>query len=79
MNDKKKKLSRMATWTVAVFAAVFALTAAIMWLVYYPMTAGSSWNVMVAVLKASWPIFLIDLVLCAGVYVGYKLYLDRQK
>jgi hypothetical protein len=79
MNDKKRKLSRMVTWTVAVFATVFAVTAAVMWLVYFPTTAGSSWNVLGAVLKAGWPIFVIDLVLCIGVYFGYKLYLDRKK
>lgn len=79
MNDTKKKLSKMATWTVAVFATIFAVAAAVMWLVYYPITAGSSWNVLGAVMKAGWPIFVLDLALCVGVYFGYKLYLNRKK
>ena len=79
MNDTKKKLSKMATWTVAVFATIFAVAAAVMWLVYYPTTAGSSWNVLGAVMKAGWPIFVLDIVLCVGVYFGYKLYLGRKQ
>ncbi len=78
MNDKKKKLSKMAAWTVAVFATVFAVATAVLWLVYFPTTGGSSWNVLGQVFKAGWLIYVIDVVLCAGVYIGYKLYLDRK-
>jgi hypothetical protein len=77
--DNKKKLARMATWTIAVFATVFAVTTAAIWLVKYPTTAGSTWNVLGAVLASGWMIYLIAAVLCFVAYFGYKLYLDRKK
>ena len=42
MNDNSKNLKKMATWTIAVFATVFALTTAVIWLVTYPTMTGSS-------------------------------------
>ena len=77
--DNKKKLARMATWTIAVFATVFAVATAAIWLVYYPVTAGSSWNVIGSVLAAGWLIYLVAAVACLAFYFGYKIILDRKK
>jgi hypothetical protein len=79
MDDKVKKLKKMATWTIAVFATVFAVFMALFWLLNYPVTGGSPWNVLKAALTSGWIVFLIDAVLCIATYFGYKLYLDRKK
>ena len=79
MNDKPKQLKKMATWTIAVFATVFAVFMALFWLLVYPVTSGSVWNVLGAALSAGWLIFVLAAVLCFGTYFGYKLYLDRKK
>ena len=69
----------MATWTIAVFATIFAIFMALFWLITYPVTSGSAWNVIGEALKAGWLIFVIAAVLCLGTYFGYKLYLERKK
>jgi hypothetical protein len=79
MNDKQKQLKKMATWTISVFATVFAVTMAVIWLVKYPTTSGSTWNVLGAVLSTGWLIFVVAAVLCLLAYIGYKFYLDRKK
>jgi hypothetical protein len=79
MDDKTKKLKKMATWTIAVFATIFAVTTAVLWLVTYPTTTGNSWTVLGAVIKSGWLIYVLDVVLCVVAYFGYKLYMDRKK
>jgi len=79
MNDKSKKLRKMATWTIAVFATVFALSTAVLWLLKYPITTGSNWNVLGAVLASGWLIYVVAAILCIAAYFGYKYYLDRKK
>ena len=79
MNDNSKNLKKMATWTIAVFATVFALTTAVIWLVTYPTMTGSSWSVLGAVLGSGWLIYVVAALLCVAAYFGYKLYLDRKK
>lgn len=79
MKDNSKQLKKMATWTIAVFATVFAVFMALFWLLAYPTTGGSAWNILGAAFGTGWPIFVIAAVLCFGAYFGYKLYLDRKK
>ena len=79
MKDNSKQLKKMATWTIAVFATVFAVFMALFWLLAYPTTDGSPWKVMGAAIGTGWPIFLIAAVLCLVAYFGYKSYLDRRK
>jgi len=79
MKDNSKQLKKMATWTIAVFATIFAVFMALFWLLKYPVTSGSLWNVIGEALKAGWLIFVIAAVLCLGAYFGYKLYLERKK
>ncbi len=78
MDEEKKKLKRMATWTITVFAAVFAITFAVLWLVNYPLSANGI-DAIGNVFATGWPIFLADLVLCLLVYGGYSLYLNKNK
>jgi hypothetical protein len=78
MDDKTKKIKRMATWTIAVFATIFAVTFAVLWLPIYKMS-GSTLSAIGGVFAAGWLVLLIDLVLCVGAYFGYRLYLDRKK
>jgi hypothetical protein len=79
MNDKSKQLKKMATWTIAVFATVFAVVMALFWLLVYPVTAGSVWNVLGAALRAGWLIFVIAAVVCLATFFSYKFYLERKK
>ena len=79
MDENSKKLKRMAIWTIAVFATVFAVFMALFWLVNYPVTGGSAWSVLVAALSTGWLIFLIAAVLCFLVYFSYKYYLGHKK
>jgi hypothetical protein len=78
MDDKTKKLKRMATWTIAVFATIFAVTFVVLWLPLYKMS-GSALSAVGEAFAAGWLVLLVELVLCAGGYFGYKLYMDRKK
>jgi cytochrome b subunit of formate dehydrogenase len=78
MDDKKKKLRKMATWTVALFATIFAVTFAILWLPTYPQSK-SALDAIGSVFSQAWLVIVLALVLCAGSYIGYKVYLDGKK
>jgi hypothetical protein len=78
MNDNSKKLKRMAIWTVAIFATVFAVVMAILWIPLFNGGA-SAINAVGQALAAGWLIILIALVLCVGTYVGYLYYLKSKK
>jgi cytochrome c oxidase assembly factor CtaG len=71
MNENAKKLKKMATWTIAIFAAILAIVLAVLWIINFPISNSA--------FKLGWPILLLDLVLCAGVYVGYSSYLKNKK
>ena len=77
MDEKKKKLRRMATWTIALFGAILAVAFGVLWLVN--QDAGSKTAVLGQVLKSGWLVLLVDLVLCGGVYVVYNLVVNRKK
>ena len=79
MDQNKSKLRRMAVWTIVIFAAIFASVLAALWIALYNMGAGSASGALSQALASGWPILLIDLVLCAGVYFGYRYFLLRQK
>jgi hypothetical protein len=78
MDEKKLKLRKMATWTIAVFATIFAVTFAVLWLVSY-QGSGSAIGTIGSIFKNAWLILTLDLVLCAGAFVGYRFYLDAKK
>jgi uncharacterized RDD family membrane protein YckC len=71
MDEKKKKLNRMAIWTITIFATVFAIVLAVLWLV-----SGGSLG---TALTAGWPILLLVAVICIVVYFGYRFILLRKK
>lgn len=78
MNTNTNKLKKMATWTVAIFATVFAIVMAVLWIQLY--SAGSP--AMTALGQAfgeGWLMILITLVLCIGTYFGYFFYINRKK
>ncbi len=78
MDVKSKKLKKMATWTIAIFATIFAVTFAVLWLVNFK-GSGSSLATVGSIFSQAWLIIVIDLVLCVGAFVGYKYYLDAKK
>jgi uncharacterized integral membrane protein len=78
MNENAKKLKKMATWTIAIFAAILAIVLAVLWIINFPIS-NSAFDALGKAFKLGWPILLLDLVLCAGVYVGYSSYLKNKK
>jgi uncharacterized membrane protein (DUF485 family) len=77
MDEKKKKLKKMATWTIAIFATVFAVTFAVLWLVNYPLST-SGMDAIGKVFATGWPILVADLVLCVLVYAGYSFFTNKK-
>jgi hypothetical protein len=79
MDEKKSKVRKMAVWTIVIFAAMFASVLAALWIALYNMGAASASGALGQAFGSGWPILLIDLILCAGVYFGYRYTLNRQK
>ena len=79
MVEKKSNLRRMAVWTIAIFATIFASVLAALWVALYNVGGGSAFATLGQAFGTGWPILLIDLILCAGVYFGYRYFLNRQK
>ncbi len=78
MNNNATKIKKMATWTVAIFATVFAVVMAVLWIQLY----GAGTPALKALGQAfgeGWVIILVALVLCAGTYIAYYLYISRKK
>jgi uncharacterized membrane protein (DUF485 family) len=78
MDEKKKKLKRMATWTIAIFATVFAVAFAVLWLTIYPLSA-SGMDAIGKVFASGWPILLADAVLCILIYGIYSVVVGGKK
>lgn len=78
MDEKKKKLKKVATWTIAVFGTIFAVTFAVLWLPIYQMSKNAL-DAVGKVFASGWPIMVIALVLCVATYVGYSIYLKNKK
>ena len=78
MDDKNKKLKRMSTWTIAIFAVVFAIVLVIFWLINFQVSH-NTFKALGDAFVSSWPILLLDLVLCGGTYIGYSYYLKSKK
>ena len=78
MDEKKVKLTKMAIWITAIFATIFAVTFAILWLPIYPQS-GTAMSALGKVFAVGWPILALDLVLCTFIYFAYRFYLNRQK
>jgi hypothetical protein len=79
MDEKKTKLRKMAVWTIVIFAAIFASVLAALWVALYNVRVVSASAALGQAFGSGWPILLIDLVLCAGAYIGYNYYLNSQK
>jgi hypothetical protein len=78
MDDTAKKLRKMSTWTVAVFAVIFAIVLVVLWIINYPVSH-SAFTALGEAFKSGWSLLLIDLVLCVGTYLGYSYYLKSKK
>jgi hypothetical protein len=78
MDENAKKLKKMATWTVAVFATLFALVMTVLWIPLFN-SSGSAINAIWQAFGEGWLIILIAFVLCVGTYIGYSLYLKGKK
>jgi hypothetical protein len=78
MNDNSKKLKKMAIWTAAIFATIFAVVMAVLWIPLFNAGASAIGAVGQAFAEG-WLIFLIALLLCVLTYTGYSYYIKRKK
>ncbi len=78
MDDKKLLLKKMASWTITIFAAVFSVVMAVMWLVTYPRFTGNPLKVLEAAFGEVWYVILVAAGLCILAYFGYTLYLKKK-
>jgi hypothetical protein len=78
MNENTKKLKRMAVWTIAVFATIFALVMAALWIPLFNAGA-SALGAIGQAFAAGWSIFVIVAILCFAAYFGYKYFLNQKK
>ncbi len=78
MDEKSNKLRKIGAWTLAVYATVFAVTFATLWLAYYK-TLNSELVTIWKIFSTAWGILLADFVLCAGVFMAYKMYLKKRR
>ncbi|MBM3153633.1 MAG: hypothetical protein FJZ96_15760 [Chloroflexi bacterium] len=75
MDEKQKKLKRMAVWLIAVFAAVFAIVITIFW----QITGGVGLSSIGLAFKYGWPILAVAAALCLVVYFAYLFLVNRKK
>jgi hypothetical protein len=78
MDENSKKLKRMATWTIAIFATIFAIVMAVLWIPLFNAGA-SAFAAIGKAFAAGWVIFLIVAILCVAAYYIYKYYLGHKK
>jgi amino acid transporter len=78
VKENINKLKKMATWTIAIFATIFAVVMAVLWIPIY----NSGIPAISAIGQAfaeGWVIILLALVLCGGTYLGYTIYIKQKK
>lgn len=79
MEDKnKKKLRNMASWSVAVFATVFAVVMAVLWIPLF-YAGNSAFAAIGKAFTEGWIPIVLALGLCVGTYAGYYIYLGHKK
>jgi polyferredoxin len=78
MNDNSKQLKKMAIWTTAIFATIFAIVMAVLWIPLFNAGATALGAVGQA-FSEGWVMILIALVLCVGTYAGYSFYSKNRK
>jgi cytochrome b subunit of formate dehydrogenase len=78
VNDNSLKIKKMASWTLAVFATIFAVVMAVLWTPLY--TSGTpAFTAIGKALAEGWLMIVIALALSVGMYLGYSLYINRKK
>ncbi len=78
MTENSIKLKKMATWTVAIFATIFAVVMAVLWIPLYSSGIPAI-SAIGQAFAGGWVIILLALVLCGGTYLGYSFYIKRMK
>jgi Na+-driven multidrug efflux pump len=78
MDNKDKRVRRMAIWTITVFATVFSVIMAALWLFFWPST-GDRLQAVSLSLNSGAPIYLVVGFLCIATYFGYQFFANRKK
>ncbi len=76
--NNTNKLKRMATWTVAIFATIFAVVMAVLWIQLYS-SGTPALTALGQAFAEGWVIILVALILCGGTYLGYSLIINQKK
>lgn len=77
MDDTKRRIQRMAVWTVTVFATVFSVTMTLLWMLFSPLGGTPLQGIWLA-LSFGWPVFLASAGLCAGAFFLYRFLIHRK-
>ncbi len=77
MDDSKRRIQRMAVWTITVFATVFSVTMALLWLLVGPL-ADSALQRVWLVFSFGWPVFLLSGGLCAAAFLIYRRFFSKK-
>ncbi len=72
MDEKLKKARRFGLWLVVLFAVVFAVVTAIMYMMVQPLTGGAGIAAIGQALAQSWFIYLITAVILLAAYFIYR-------
>ena len=78
MDNKDKGIRRMAIWTITVFATVFSIVMAVLWLFFWPYT-GDRLQAISLSLSSGAPIYLVVGFLCIATFFGYHFFTNRKK
>jgi hypothetical protein len=77
MDDIRRRIQRMAVWTVTVFATVFSVTMTFFWMLVWPLSSTPLESIRLA-LMVGWPVFLAAAGLCATTFFLYRFFLKRK-
>jgi uncharacterized membrane protein len=75
-DDQEAKVNDIS-WTVAIFATIFAVVMAVLWISLYN-SGTPALPAIGGAFAEGWLMILVALVLCGGTYLGYYLYINRK-
>lgn len=72
MDEKLKKVRKFGLWLVVIFAVVFAVVTAIMYMMVQPLAGGAGIAAVGQAIAQSWLIYLITAVILLAAYFIYR-------
>lgn len=72
MDEKLKKVRKFALWLVVLFAVVFAVVTAIMYMMVQPLAGGAGIAAVGQAIAQSWQIYLITAAILLVAFFVYR-------